>query len=122
MTKNNLGRDGFVWLILSYCTPSTKGSRSIYSRQVRETGPEAETTEELCLHGLAPHGFVSMLSYTHQDCRPRTSTTYNRLSPPASISIKQMPHLFAAGQSYAGIFSVVVQPRQCPSLENKQIT
>lgn len=84
--QNQLGK-GWIHFAYTFILYSiNKGKSSIYTRQVRETGPEAETTEELCLHRLVPHGLLSMLSYTGQDRLPCASTTYNRLSPPTSIS------------------------------------
>ena len=57
-----------------------------------EAGTEAEAMEACCLQ-LAPHGLLSLLSYTTQDSQPRSGTVQSKLGPPTAV--KEMYHKLA---------------------------
>jgi hypothetical protein len=56
---------------------------------------------------LAPHGLLSLLSYTTQDLQTRTGTTYCELGSPVPV-IKKITIDLCTGQSSGGILSVEV--------------
>jgi hypothetical protein len=81
MTKGNLGRSGFT----SYHTSSytVKGSQSKNSKH--------KLIQRLwnSLNWLAPHGLLSLLSHTSQDCQPRNSITHSDIELPISTTNKE---------------------------------
>ena len=54
---------------------------------------------------LAPHGFLSLLSYNTQGHEPREGTTHNDLGPFPQSQIRKMSDRLAYSPSYVGSFS-----------------
>jgi hypothetical protein len=74
MIKKQLGRKGFIWLILPYCCSSPRKS-GLELKQVRNQELMQKTWRDV-LYCLASPGLFSLLSYRTQDCQARDGPTH----------------------------------------------
>jgi hypothetical protein len=74
MTKKQLGRKGFIQLILLYCCSSPRKS-GLKLKQVRKQELMQRPWRDVS-YWLASPGLLSLLSYRIQDCQPRDGPTH----------------------------------------------
>jgi hypothetical protein len=74
MTKKQLGRKGFIQLILPYCC-SLPRMLGLEHKQVRKQELMQKPWRDV-LYWLASPGLLSLLSYRTQDYQPRDGTTH----------------------------------------------
>jgi hypothetical protein len=79
MTKMQLGRKGFIRLILPYCCSSPKKS-GLELKQVREQELMQRPWRDM-LYWLASPGLFSLLSYRTQDYQSRDGPTHKGAFP-----------------------------------------
>jgi hypothetical protein len=79
MTKKQIGKEGFIQLILPYCCSSPRKS-GLELKQVRKQELMQRPWRDV-LYWLAS-GLLSLLSYRTQDYQPRDGTTHKGPFPP----------------------------------------
>ena len=85
MTFCNLGRKECILLTLPY--------QVHYQRQSGQELKQGRSPEAAAAYWLAPHGLLSLTSFTAKDQQPRDDTTCSELALPHQLSMKKMPQL-----------------------------
>jgi hypothetical protein len=89
--ERNLGTKGFIRLTLPQHCSSLKEVKSKISNMAGTWRQEVMLWRDAA-YWLAPHGFLSLLSYRTQDHQPRDVTTHNGLGLLSSISKDMLAH------------------------------